>query len=166
MWSSLDSKVVYRGFFAWYNLLGSSFQKGEKMDNNTIASIVSASLFAIISLAFAIAYIKYQNMRTKFENLSTQKHTNMLVDLDLATSEQLVKELRKRPGNPYLMISKVENENHAGLNIEVHNIPSPQQCFSMLHSATGYLLNEMKNRGIMPSMPDLEDMEGENWKGE
>ena len=136
------------------------------MDSNFIASIVSSSLFVVLSFAFVIVYIKFQNMRTKFENLSQLKNANMLVDLDLATSEQLVKELRKRPGNPYLMISKVDNENQAGLNIEVHNIPSPQQCFSMLHSATGYLLNEMKSRGILPSMPDSEDMEGESWKGE
>ena len=73
----------------------------------------------------------------------------MLVDLDLATSEQLIKELRKRPGSPYLMISRVDNENQQGINIEVHNI-HPQQCFSMLHNATGFILNEMKNRGITP----------------
>ena len=88
--------------------------------------------------------------------------SNGLVDLELATSEQLVKELRKRPGMPYLMIMKVENEDQAGLNIEVHNIPNPQQCFSMLQSATGFLFNEMKNRGISPTSPE----DGEEWKGD
>ena len=131
--------------------------------NTTI--LISSIVFAT-SFLFGWLYIKYQAVRANYENLLSGKKSNLLVDLDLATSEQLIKELRRRPGCPYLMISKVDNDNQHGLNIEVHNIP-PQQCFSMLHSATGFLFNEMKQRGIVPPMPSsFDEDEGMSWQGD
>lgn len=125
------------------------------MNTILISSIVFSVSILALSLLLGHTYLKYQKLLMDHKKLSAQKKANVLVDLEIATSEQLIKELRQRPGHPYLMISKTETETQSGLNIEVHNIP-PQQCFYMLHSATGFMFNEMKQRGIMP-MPDDED---------
>jgi len=104
--------------------------------------------------------------RQKLKTFTDARHQSMLDDLDLATSEQLLGELRKRPGSPYLMLSPIQGEDHQGISIEIHNIP-PVPCLQMLHMATNLTFHELKKRGV--EIPDLhggQDEEGEEWKQE
>lgn len=87
---------------------------------------------------------------------------NMMEDLELATSSQLLAELRKRPGCPYLLLIPVEQEHAKGMSIEVHNVP-PVPCLSMLHMATSITMRELKSRGVeIPEFPPYDELDFPN----
>ena len=74
------------------------------------------------------------NKKLQQENDSIRKQ-NMLDDLSLATSEQLLAELRNRPTIKYIYLTPMNYENGIfGLNIEAHNI-NPQDTVAILRVA-------------------------------
>lgn len=97
--------------------------------------------------------------------LTETRRQNLEEELELATSDQLLGELRKRPGVPYLMISPIEAEDHGGMNLEIHNIP-PIPCLQMLHVATAMTFRTLKERGMdLPDFPfPPPTAEGDEWK--
>lgn len=138
-------------------------------------SIYVWSLLAIIIATLTVSFVCFGRIiigqRHKIKALRQQ---SMLEDLELATSEQLLSELRRRNGQPYVLLSPMHNEDSHGITIEVHNI-SPIPCFHMLHMATGLTFQALKNRGV--EIPDFDDNgfddngfygdihdEGEEWK--
>jgi hypothetical protein len=115
-----------------------------------------------ITCAFVLAIFlfyfvrKFANLSQKYNELLNKRATSMLEDLDLATSEQLVEQLRKRPGFPYLMLKLVENDDYQGIILEVHNV-KPGACVAMLHMATTLTFKELKSRGMdVPDLPSLD----------
>jgi hypothetical protein len=124
---------------------------------------------AIAVLAAACIYLGrlVLSQRHKLKTFTTARKQSMMDDLELATSDQLLGELRKRPGAPYLMLSPIQGEDHQGISIEIHNIP-PVPCLQMLHMATSLTFHELKKRGVeipdFPGGPDQECEEGEEWK--
>lgn len=127
------------------------------------AALAGVILILAISCVF-LAYLVF-NYRHNHKAHIQQRRQNMLEDLELATSDQLLAELRKRPGVPYLMLSPIEEADHKGMNIEIHNI-SPIPCLQMLHIATALTFRELKARGVdLPDSP-FPPPEGEEWKNQ
>lgn len=77
-----------------------------------------------------------------------KQQQNLLVDLDLATTDQLREELRKRPVN-YLLITPLDtnDDEHIHLNIESKGIP-PVSCANILRVAAAMTIRELKKQGI------------------
>jgi len=127
----------------------------------------------IIVLAASCAYLGRLSLsqRHKLKEFTTARRHSIMEDLELATGEQLLGELRKRPGSPYLMLSPIQDADSSGLIIEIHNIP-PIPCLQMLHMATSLTFHELKKRGVeIPDFPgggpdqdDQDDQDGEEWK--
>ena len=124
-----------------------------------------ADVILILAIScVALSYLVF-NYRHKHKAHLQQRRQNMLEDLELATSDQLLGELRKRPGVPYLLLSPIEEADHKGMNIEIHNI-SPIPCLQMLYIATALTFRELKARGVdLPDNP-FPPPEGEEWKNQ
>jgi hypothetical protein len=116
---------------------------------------MSLALFitAGLSVFLGVMLLRY---RHKYKVHLERRKQGMLEDLELATSDQLLSELRSRPGCPFLMLSPMHGEDMQGLTIEVHNIP-PVPCLSMLHLATALTFRELKSRGVeIPEFPPID----------
>lgn len=85
-------------------------------------------------------------------SLESAEQRSMLADLDLATSEQLRKELRNRPNNAYVFLTPMNSKEEQGIQIEFNQL-SPYNAVSMMHLATTLVLMEMRNKGM--ETPDL-----------
>lgn len=115
-------------------------------------------ILAILAASLGALVLRY---RHKYKVQQEQRKKGLLEDLELATSEQLLAELRSRPGCPYLMLSPMENDDVKGITIEVHNI-TPVPCLSMLHLATALTFRELKSRGVeLPEFPPIDPAQGE-----
>lgn len=85
------------------------------------------------------------NKKLQQENDSIRKQ-NMLDDLSLATSEQLLAELRNRPTIKYIYLTPMNYDNGIfGLNIEAHNI-TPQDTVAILRVAC-----DVTSQSVSPS---------------
>lgn len=77
--------------------------------------------------------------------------------LDLATSEQLIKELRIRKNMPFILLLPIKEKDYNGITIESHGI-NQTSCFAMLHLAKAITAQNFKNNGIEPPrLPPLSD---------
>lgn len=125
-------------------------------------SIMAGVIVVLAGVSVFLAY-KVLEYRNNHKANVLHRREGLLEDLELATSDQLLTELRKRPGVPYLMLSPIEGEEHKGMSIEIHNIP-PIPCLQMLHIATALTFRELKARGM--EVPDFEPppVEGDEWK--
>lgn len=111
---------------------------------------------------------KWGSTQKKLNKVIEKKNQNILEDLELATSEQLLEELRKRPKLPYVMLSPVLDEETNGITIEVHNM-SPTPAVQILAVATKITICELKKRGVkLPEFPEMFDQEwnssDQDWK--
>lgn len=135
--------------------------------------IVALGGIAVLAIVCVVLGWLVRSQRHKLNAFIVARKQSILDDLELATGEQLLGELRKRSGTPYLMLSPIYSEDHQGLSIEVHNI-QPIPCFHMLHMATNLTFLELKKRGVElpdfpggPDGPDFSggsDQDGEDWK--
>lgn len=120
----------------------------------------------IVLLAFACVFFAKKSLKFRRELVAIQdlRKTNLLNDLELATSDQLLQELRNRPGSPYLMLVPIYDADTQGLSMEIHNV-SPPQCLILLKVAASLTFSELKKRGIdIPDFPMDSSEEGEEWK--
>jgi hypothetical protein len=121
---------------------------------NPVIGIVLLSLFMALSLgALATLVVKYRN---RWLTLKARQEANLAVDLDLATSDQLLAEMRKRP-RTYLLLLPVNNmeEGCFGLSVEVHNIDAVPAA-GILKVAAAMAEKELRKQGVeLPDMPDL-----------
>jgi hypothetical protein len=129
---------------------------------------IMAGVILILSVTCAFFGYKlmiYRSIHKANVAIVESRHQQLEENLELATSEQLLGELRKRPGVPYLMISPVQGEDHQGVSIEIHNIP-PVPCLQMLHVATAMTFKTLKERGVpLPDFPFTPPtVEGDEWK--
>ena len=128
-----------------------------------IVAIVALSVTCVILSRIVFKYRHDHKVHVQ------HRKQNMLEDLELATSEQLMGELRKRTGFPYLLLSPIENEDNKGISIEIHNI-QPIPCLQMLTIATSMTAHELKRNGVeLPDgfpgfMPEGSEEDGEEWK--
>ena len=95
--------------------------------------------------------------RNRWLALKAVVERNLDVDLELATTDQLMIELRKRP-NTYMMLLPVQSpeENSFGISIEVHGMDPVSSC-GMLKMAAALTEKELKRQGFsLPEMPDFD----------
>lgn len=99
-------------------------------------------------------------MRRMWKNqIEFMKNTNILEDLDLATTEQLLNNFRSRPNNSYILLLPMKNNDEQGLKVECNSV-TPYESVSLMHLATTLMVREMKNRGMqVPELPSLDDKE-------
>lgn len=77
--------------------------------------------------------------------------------LELATSEQLIKELRIRKNMPFILLLPIKEKDYNGITIEAHGI-NQISCFAMLHLAKAITAHNFKNNGTEPPrLPPLHD---------
>ncbi len=83
--------------------------------------IISLGLVAILAV---VLYLKRKECRRLKAQFVTLYHKRSLeFDLELATTDQLLAEMRRRPQPQYvLLLPKFESEG-ISLNMEVHNLP-------------------------------------------
>lgn len=115
--------------------------------------ILSAIILAAMIGALATMAVIY---RSRWLNLKARQQANLAVDLELATSDQLLGEMRKRP-RTYLLLLPVNNmeEGCFGLSVEVHNIDAVPAA-GILKMAAALAEKELRKQGVeLPDMPDL-----------
>lgn len=132
-----------------------------------------SSLFILVLVLIAsnvfLAHLLLKSKRTHIdymESVVATRNRDVLSDLDLATSDQLLSELRRRPLLPYIFLTGKEENGARNLTIEVHNMP-PASSLQLLAAATQLTVNEMQKRGIeIPNTPPEWGVFGddeENW---
>lgn len=108
-------------------------------------------LVALIALIALIVFLVWSLIKN--QKLQKQLQKNLEEDLELATSEQLMNELRKRPEYPYVILFPLKSENYHGFSIEIHGMP-PTVALMTLRMAGVILVKEFIDRGI--EIPEME----------
>lgn len=86
--------------------------------------------------------------------LAIIRNQGLLSDLELATTDQLLKEFRERPKNTYILIMPIDQKDENGLKIELNHV-NPYNGLEMLHLVTTIITREMKLRGMeVPKVPE------------
>lgn len=106
-------------------------------------------LFVGVLIAGSIFYLVRLSL---VHSLELSENRSLMADLELATSEQLRKEMRNRPNNAYVFLSPVNSKQEQGMKIEFNQL-SPYNAVSMMHLATTLILMEMRSKGM--ETPDL-----------
>jgi hypothetical protein len=111
-----------------------------------LVSVVSSLLGATVVIAY--------RYRRKWLAAHERLKANLDMDLDLATTEQLMDQLRKRP-NDCIILSPVYTEDDAtfGINVEVHGLDPVQAC-RVLKMSSILAMRELERQGIEVP-PDL-----------
>jgi hypothetical protein len=118
------------------------------MTDHMITFIIMGSILVLTTgstLFLGNLLLKY-----RFENKEhiEARKKGMLEDLDLATFDQLLEELRKRR-NPVIMVLPVNDDYSIGFNLVVHNIDE-KNSLKMLHVASAMSAHALKERGDDP----------------
>jgi hypothetical protein len=120
--------------------------------------IVAAILFVALIVCVVISSAWIVGLRAKLKEAAER---SILDDLEFATSEQLMKELRGRPNNIYIMLTPIENKTEQGIKIELNNMKT-YDGVSMLHLASIIIHREMKARGMeTPKLQSIEEIDGD-----
>jgi hypothetical protein len=122
------------------------------MNNITAMAVVSGIVGLLVGCLGVLAY-RYRRMY--LASYDRQKQ-NLLCDLELATSDQLLEEIRKRPLS-YILLMPVNNmeEGSFGLKVEAHCIDPVPMC-GILKMAGAIAQKELERQGIeLPDGPDF-----------
>ena len=77
--------------------------------------------------------------------------------LELATAEQLLKQLRLRKNMPFVLLLPIKEKDFNGITIESHGISS-SSSLAMLHLARAITIQNIKENGLeLPKLPPLND---------
>jgi len=98
---------------------------------------------AALLLVLVFGYKKYSEWNNLIKNYKEKQKEGLLLDLELATSDQLMDELKKRPLTPFLLVRPFEQ----GVQIESHNIP-PIPTAHILTAAAFVVQKDLASRGI------------------
>ena len=96
--------------------------------------------------AFLTTLLKYKKKASRLQedyDALLQKH-QLQFDLELATSDQLLTELRSRPQPPYILLLPVFEQASISLQMEIHNLP-PDIAIGLLKLA--YKLSYKQENG-------------------
>lgn len=102
--------------------------------------------FLICCLVFSLGCLvkfliqKIGNLNKKYHNLLKK---NILEDLDLATTEQLFDEIKKRHDRPFIIIFPEDKFKKLGIKIDVSNL-TPEQLMEILRMSLTVVTNQVK----------------------
>ncbi len=110
-------------------------------------------------LVYWMNFYRYQakKLQIEYSRLVSLRQQNLLLDLELATTDQLMKELRDRPNTHYIMLIPHFMLNSTGvmnLQMEVHNI-DPVLATSIIK--TGYHLASQRNNAAAETDLEIDD---------
>lgn len=108
-----------------------------------LAVILAAALFAAIGYAVYLHRKFHLETQTVTAKFAAKKNEEMLVDLELATTDQLLSELKNRPMCPFVLVRPQEQ----GVVVESHNIP-PIPTAQMLTVAAFVVQKQLTSQGI------------------
>lgn len=116
-------------------------------------AVGSVGIVAIV----AISWLAYSFVKSNKQVvvLKKQLQGSLLEDLELATSDQLMGELRRRPSHPYILLMPIKSQDHQGLSVEIHGVP-PAMSIAVLRMATMVTTKELQERGV--EIPEMDDM--------
>lgn len=126
---------------------------------NVVAVLVLSLVVSVLVGVLGTLAIIY---RRRWMALKKRAEQNLVVDLELATSEQLMAELRNRP-RTYLMLTPGGNPDQGvfSISIEVHNMDPVSSC-GMLKMAAALTEKELNRQGIqLPEMPPFGNQESD-----
>ena len=106
-----------------------------------VSLITTLVIFVIFSFFF---YLKKN--KKKIEDLEKESKLSLEESLDLATSEQLISNLRKRVKNPYVLITPSKTPDAEGMVVEIHDV-EPAFALSILKNAFVVTVRELKAKG-------------------
>lgn len=110
--------------------------------------LLSVALGGVIS--FIIVWLLFRCRELYFENekLLAMKRNDVLQDLDLATSEQLLSELRRRPSIACMILTPCKTSGGSNsIEMQTFNIPAIAAA-QMLTMATKMTIEDLKKQGI------------------
>lgn len=122
---------------------------------NILIFILIFIVFLTLTLAFGLykLFLFYKNLSNELEKKAS---LDFKENLELATAEQLLVELRKRKNSPFILLCPIQEKDYNGISIESHSFNS-SACLAMLHLAREITLQNMKRKGENPHLPSLED---------
>jgi len=122
---------------------------------NILIFILIFIVFLTLTLAFGLykLFLFYKNLSNELEK---KVSLDFKENLELATAEQLLVELRKRKNSPFILLCPIQEKDYNGISIESHSFNS-SACLAMLHLAREITLQNMKRKGENPHLPSLED---------
>jgi hypothetical protein len=97
----------------------------------------------VLTLVLIVGYKKYNQWNEMIKENKKKKEEGLLVDLELATTDQLFAELQKRPEQPYLLV----RPDSTGVRVESHNIP-PVPTVHILTAAAFIVQKSLAQQGI------------------
>ncbi|RTK93150.1 MAG: hypothetical protein EKK64_10750 [Neisseriaceae bacterium] len=106
-----------------------------------VSLITTLVIFAILSF-----YFYFKKNKKKIEDLKKESKLSLEESLDLATSEQLISNLRKRVKNPYVLITPSKIPDAEGMIVEIHDV-EPVFALSILKNAFVVTVRELKAKG-------------------
>jgi predicted HTH domain antitoxin len=104
--------------------------------------IIAAFLISGMVLFLGCVAITYRRRWLKFMDI---KYKNLPIDLEMATTDQLLQELRDR-NVPYMFLRPTKKDEIFNLSMEIANI-DPVEATQMLGVATALSVQELKRRG-------------------
>lgn len=122
---------------------------------NILIFILIFIVFLTLTLAFGLykLFLFYKNLSNELEKKAS---LDFKENLELATAEQLLVELRRRKNSPFILLCPIQEKDYNGISIESHSFNS-SACLAMLHLAREITLQNMKRKGENPHLPSLED---------
>jgi len=101
-----------------------------------------ATLCALI-IVLIVSKKKYNQWNYLIKENKEKRKEVLLIDLELATTDQLFEELNKRPQQSYLLV----RPDNSGVRIESHNIP-PVPTAQILTAAAFIVQKSLYQQGI------------------
>jgi hypothetical protein len=114
--------------------------------------IIEGALLLLAGAFVASIFWGIRYMGARDELRLVQSHA-IMEDLELATTDQLLKEFRGRPENVYVILTPIDNKEEQGLKIEINNI-SAHDGLVILKLASTIIHREMESRGM--KVPDID----------
>lgn len=125
------------------------------MSNILIFILIFIVFLTLTSLVFGLykLFLFYKNLSNELQKKAS---LDFKENLELATAEQLLMELRRRKNSPFILLCPIQEKDYNGISIESHSFNS-SACLAMLHLAREITLQNMKRKGENPHLPSLED---------
>lgn len=108
---------------------------------NIIFSFLIFGMLLGLGVLVKHLYKKLINANEKYENLLKK---NILEDLDLATTEQLFDEIKKRHDKPFIIIFPEDKASKMGIKMDVSNL-TPEQLLDILRTTLTVVSNKVAN---------------------
>jgi len=97
----------------------------------------------VLIIVLIVSQKKYNQWNDSIKENKEKRKEALLIDLELATTDQLFEELNKRPQQSYLLV----RPDNSGVRIESHNIP-PVPTAQILTAAAFIVQKSLSQQGI------------------